>query len=378
LKGDGDTVIEDICQADDRIKYLSLFGREILDREKQRQEMLVSTGHRRFELVAVLGLLAINCLLFFIFPPYILAWITCSLLLLALYPLTMIVPSLIRGMKGRSGNREKSYLKTLQSLHLMRTGEQFIHILWNIFFINLRSVGTALVIFCGTNLLITITLFLVFRQEMEPAAIIIGQFFLFFTAFLLALVLKPYSHRFEVLAGSVAERVRHRRPLSWGLLLVTGITGTILALYLLSAFLFPGNTAMRLMEREELRPSRVFFQLLIILLSQFLIVRYIHSLESRRTTRRISKSVERFVREEVLVLVDRARSGEITAESVDCRRFRELMTGLLEAKMYRTVTRGIAGSFLLYLFSPDFSLIMDDETLRILVGHMSIQERREK
>jgi hypothetical protein len=378
LKGDGSTVIEDICKADDRIEYLSLFGKEILDREKQRQEMLVSMGHRRVELVVVLGLLSINSLLFLVFPPYILAWITCSLLLLALYPLTMIVPSLIRGMKERSGNREKTYLKTLQSLHLMRTGEQFIHILWNVFFINLRSVATALVIFCGTNLLITVTLFLVLRQEVETAAIIIGQFFLFFTVFLLALVLKPYSHRFEVLAGSVAARLRHRRPLVWALLLVTGVTGIILALYLLSAFLFPGNTAMRLLEREDLLPSRVFLQLLIILLSQFLIVRYIHSLQSRRTTRLVSKSMEQYVRDEVLVLVDRVRSGEITQEAVDCSRFRQLMTGLLEAKMYRTVTRGIAGSFLLYLFSPDFSEIMDDETLRILVGHMSIQERRER
>jgi hypothetical protein len=281
-------------------------------------------------------------------------------------------------MMGRSGYREKSYLKTLQSLHLMRTGEQFIHILWNIFFINLKSVGTAVVIFCGTNLIAAVTLFLVLRQEMGLAAIITGQFTLFFAVFLLSLVLKPYSRRFEVLASAVAKWVQRRRPLAWGLLSVTGFTGFLLALYLLWAFLFPGNTAMRLLEREDLLPTRVFLQLLIILLSQFLIVRYIHSLQSRRTTRRVSQSMERYVRDEVLVLVDRARSGEITAESVDCSRFRQLMTGLLEAKMYRTVTRGIAGSFLLYLFSPDFSQIMDDETLRILVGHMSIQERRER
>jgi hypothetical protein len=371
-------VIEDICEAEDRMEYLSRFGQEILDREKQRQEMLVSTGHRRFELVVVLGLLSLNSLLFLVFPPYILGWITCSLLLLALYPLTMIVPALIRWMMGRSGYREKSYLKTLQSLHLMRTGEQFIHILWNIFFINLKSVGTAVVIFCGTNLIAAVTLFLVLRQEMGLAAIITGQFTLFFAVFLLSLVLKPYSRRFEVLASAVAKWVQRRRPLAWGLLSVTGFTGFLLALYLLWAFLFPGNTAMRLLEREDLLPTRVFLQLLIILLSQFLIVRYIHSLQSRRTTRRVSQSMERYVRDEVLVLVDRARSGEITAESVDCGRFRQLMTGLLEAKMYRTVTRGIAGSFLLYLFSPDFSQIMDDETLRILVGHMSIQERRER
>jgi len=371
-------VVEDICKAGDRIEYLSLFGQEILDREKQRQEMLVSTGHPRFELVVVLGLLSANSLLFLVFPPYILGWITCSLLLLALYPLTMIVPSLIRWMMGRSGNREKSYLKTLQSLHLMRTGEQFLHILWNIFFINLRSVGTAVVIFCGTNLIAAATLFLVLRQEMGLAAIITGQFILFFTVFLLALVLKPYSRRFEVLASAVAGWVQRRRPLVWGLLFAFGFTGFILALYLLWAFLFPGNTAMRLLEREDLLPSRVFLQLLIILVSQFLIVRYIHSLQSRRTTRRVSRSMERYVREDVLGLVDRVRAGEITAESVDCGRFRQLMTGLLEAKMYRTVTRGIAGSFLLYLFTPDFSQIMDEETLRNLAGHMSIQERREK
>ncbi|MDD1654675.1 MAG: hypothetical protein LUO91_03090 [Methanomicrobiales archaeon] len=371
-------MIEDICEADDRIEYLSRFGQEILALEKQRQEMLVSTGHRRFEPVVVLGLLSLNSLLFLVFPPYILGWITCSLLLLALYPLTMLVPSLIRWMRVRTGNREKSYLKTLQSLHLMRTGEQFIHILWNIFFINLRSVGTALVIFCGINLLAAVTLFLVLHQEMGLAAIITGQFFLFFTVFLLSLVLKPYSRRFEVLASAVTKWVQRRGPLVWGLLSVIGFTGLILTLFLLSAYLFPGNTAMQLMEREELRPSRVLLQLLILLLSQFLIVRYIHSLQSRRTTRRISESLERFVRDDVLVLVDRARSGEITAESVDCSRFRQLMTGLLEAKMYRTVTHGIGGFFLLYLFSPDFSQIMDDETLRILVGHMSIQERRER
>ena len=378
MEGDGETVIEDICKAGDRIEYLSRVGQEILDREKRRQEMLLSTGHRRVELVAVLGLLSANSLLFLVFPPYILAWVACSLLLLALYPLTMIVPSLIRWMMRGSGNREKSSLKTLQSLHLMRTGEHFIHILWNIFFINLRSAGTALVVFCGTNLVAALTLFLVIRQETGLAVLITGQFFLFFTVFLLSLVLRPYSRRFEVLAGAVTRWVQRRRPLVWGLLSVTGFTGFILALYLLWAFLFPGNTAMRLLEREDLLPSRVFFQLLLILLSQFLIVRYIHSLQSRRTTRRVSRSVERYVREDVLVLVDRVQSGEITAESVDCGRFRQLMTGLLEAKMYRTVTRGIAGSFLLYLFTPDFSQIMDEKTLRNLAGHMSIQERREK
>ncbi|HMK15692.1 MAG TPA: hypothetical protein VK450_02100, partial [Methanomicrobiales archaeon] len=240
-------MVEDICEADDRMAYLSRFGQEILEREKRRQELLLSTGHRQLEGLIVLGLLSVNFLLFLVFPQYILAWLTCSLLLLALYPLTMLLPPLVRGLVRRSGSRERKYVKTLKSLHLMRTGEHFVHILWNIFFINLRSAGTALVIFCGTNLLAAVTLFLVLRQKDELAAIVTGQFLLYFMAFLLALLLKPYGHRFEVFAGTVAGRVRRQGPLLLGLLLFLGIAGILLALVLLSAFLFPEGTALRLL-----------------------------------------------------------------------------------------------------------------------------------
>jgi hypothetical protein len=196
----------------------------------------------------------------------------------------------------------------------------------------------------------------------------------FFVLYLLVLVIKPYNYRFEAFARKVVFWFQRQKHIIWAVLSFLGALGVILALFLLWGYLFPGTVAIRLMNLEHVSPLRWFLELSILIISQFLLIRFIHSLQSRRTSYHISKALVRFVNDEVLTLVNQIRAGERDEQSIDCDQYRRMMTGLLEAKMYRTIKSEIFGSFPLYLFESDLSLLFGQETITILRGHMSIRD----
>jgi hypothetical protein len=367
-------MVEDVCHASSRVDYLAFYGEEILDRERERQRILSPSEHRRIESGIILTVLAVNALLFLYFPQYVIAWIICSLFMIGIYPLSMLIILLIKGIRQRTDEHYDNYIKTLKSLRLMKEKEYLIHMAWNVFFINSRSIGTALVVFCATNILAALVFYLVIRQATDLAILIAGQFMVFFVLYLLVLVLKPYNYRFEKFAGTVIIWFRRQKHIIWAILIFLGALGVLLALFLLWGYLFPGTVAIKLMTLEHVSPLRSFFELSIIIVSQFLLIRFIHSLQSRRTSYHISTSLVKFVNDEVLTVVNQIRAGDRDEQSIDCEEYRRLMTGLLEAKMYRTVKSETLGFFPLYLFQSDLSLILGKETIDILRGHMSIRD----
>ena len=172
-------MVEDICDASSRIDYLVLYGEEILERERAREQILTSGRHRRIESGIILTVLAVNALLFLYFPLYVIAWIICSLFMIGIYPLSTLILLLIRGIRQRKEEHHDNYIKTLKSLKLLKEQEYFIHMGWNVFFINSRSIGTALVVFCATNILAALVFYLVIRQAINLATLVAGQFVVF-------------------------------------------------------------------------------------------------------------------------------------------------------------------------------------------------------
>jgi len=371
-------MVENICALPSRITYLEQFSREVMERERKRKELLATIDHRRIEDIIVIAILSINAFLFFNFPIYVTTWIICSLLLISFYPILSLIPALARWLiKKRKGHQE-NHIKFLQALKMLKKSEQFYHSEWIIFFINMRSAAIALIALCSSNILAAIGYIFILRQDIEIGSFVAIQFLLFFILYFLAIILKPYNKTFEVWIGHIAENLQKKKPIIWVILLIIGIFGFFAALYFLAAYLSPATTALIVMEWEHIGPLDFILEFSFILISQYIFIRYIHSLESRRMTAWVSAAIENFVQKNVIPIIEKARQGEINEADIECTQYRTLMASLLEAKMFKTFVTSIYGLYPIYYFKPDLSLILDEETLSALKGHMSLVDKSKK
>lgn len=365
-------MVEDVCRASDRIGDLDRFSREVLQREQKRKELLVTHVHWRVEALIVFCIVSVNAFFFVFFPQYVIFWIICSLFVIGFSPLVQLLQALAKTMVKKRVPDEEKYVKTLQAFKMLRKSEQFYHIEWSVFFINMRSAAIALGLLCSSNIFAAVGYLLIVRHDAEIGFFIAIQFFLFFLLFTAVILLKPYNRSFETGIGKIVAILKRQNLAIRIIILFLGATGFFTALFFLAGFLSPSATALGMLEREEINLLHFIPEFFIIIFSQFTLVRYIHSLESRRMTLKISDAIARSLQNDVISVLQGVQSGIIDEKEVDCVRFRTMMTSLLEARMFTTVVSDIFGLFPLYRFKPDLSLITDDETLKILRGHMSI------
>jgi hypothetical protein len=365
-------MVEDICRASDRIGDLNRFSREVLQREQKRKELLVTRVHWRIEALIVFCIVAVNASFFVFFPQYVIFWIICSLFVIGFSPLVQIFQALVKTIVKKRVPDEEKYVKTLQAFKMLRKSEQFYHIEWSVFFINMRSVAIALGLLCSSNIFAATGYLLIVRHDAGIGFFIAIQFFLFFLLFTAVILLKPYSRSFETGIGRIVTLLKRQNLAIRIILLFLSATGFFIALFFLAGFLSPSATALGMLEREKINYLHFIPEFFIIFFSQFTLVRYIHSLESRRMTLKVSDGIVRSLQNDVISVLQKVQSGFIDEKEVDCMHLRTMMTTLLEARMFTTVVTDIFGLFPLYLFKPDLSLITDDETLKILRGHMSI------
>ena len=365
-------MVEDVCYASDRISYLDRFSREVLQREQKRRELLVTHVHRRIEAVIVFFIVTVNAIFFVVFPRYVIFWIICSLFVIGFSPLVQAFQALAKMITKKRAPDEEKYVKTLQAFKMLRKSEQFYHIEWSVFFINMRSAAVALGLLCSSNIFAAVGYLLILRQDSGIGFFIAIQFFLFFLLFTSVILLKPYNRTFEVYVAKIAAVLKKQKLVIRIILLLLGIAGFFTALFFLAAFLSPPATAFGILEREKIDLLHFIPEFFLILISQFTLVRYIHSLESRRMTLKVSDAITRSLQNDVISVLQKVQSGIIDEKEMDCVHLRTMMTSLLEARMFTTVVSDIFGLFPLYLFRPDLTLITDTETLKILRGHMSI------
>jgi len=365
-------MVEDICRASDRISYLDGFSREVLQREQKRKELLVTHVHRRVEALIVFFIVTINALFFIFFPSYVIFWIITSLFVVGFSPLVQLFQALVKTIAKKQVPDEEKYVKTLQALKMLKKSEQFYHIEWSIFFINMRSAAIALGLLCSSNIFAAVGYLLIVRHDAGIGFFISIQFFLFFLLFTAVILLKPYSRSFETGIGKIVALLKRQNLAIRIILLFLGLTGFFTALFFLAGYLSLPVTALGMLEREKINLLHFIPEFFIILFSQFTLIRYIHSLESRRMTLTVSDAIARSLQNDVISILQKVQSGILDEKEMDCVHLRTMMTSLLEARMFTTVVSDIYGLFPLYLFKPDLTLITDDETLKILRGHMSL------
>ena len=154
----------------------------------------------------------------------------------------------------------------------------------------------------------------------------------------------------------------------------TGVLGFLLTLSAFLTFLFPGITVWEIMNEGKVGPLKNFVELVLILLAQYVIIRYMHSIFSRRLILRINRSISAYILADVLPILGNAAPGQGREGQPGntCEDYRETATLLIEARMYKIQSDSIFGYFPIFFIQPDLTTILDKETLETLRGHMEL------
>jgi hypothetical protein len=245
----------------------------------------------------------------------------------------------------------------------------------------MRSLSTVspwlppIILLCSSDLLIVVILAIFEIHSLRIILIITGQSVVIIIYYLSIYYLKPYSHRFLERIRLVRRRFHRKSYMIFVLVAATGILGLLLTVTALLAFLFPGITVWEILNEGKITPVKNFTELVLVFLVQYVIVRFMHGLFSRRLMLRINRTIAGYITTEVLPALQKDRAGLDSGSGPDsiCEDYREIATRLIEARMYAIRSASIFGHFPVYYIQPDLTMILDKETLGTLRGHMELR-----
>ena len=365
----------DICREENKEEFLVRFAESILDQERAWEDRLIKTRTSPYETGIFLTALAGIILFAFVFPVFLFIWIASSLFIIMFYPLTIALPSIVMLTMRHSETTIREYMRTLRGIGIIRHRDSFMYVLWNAFFINSQPLAIPIILLCISDLVIAALLWFFEVHPLRIILIITGQSVVIIVYYLSIYYLKPYTHRFLERMRKLRSRFHRKGYMMVILVAATGILGLFLTVTALLAFLFPGITVWEVLNEGKVTPVKNFTELALIFLAQYVIVRFMHGLFSRRLMLRINRSISGFIASDVLPALEKNRSLPDSGVGADsrCDNYREIATWLIEARMYKTQSASIAGRFTVFFIQPDLTMILEKETLGTLRGHMELQ-----
>jgi hypothetical protein len=365
----------DICKEENKKEFLAGFAGDILAGEHRWEDHLSQIRARPVDTGILAAALAGTILFSFTFRNYPILWVASSLFIMMFYPLTFVLPALVTLTTARSETTIREYMRTLRGIGIIHHRDSFLLIVWNAFFINSQPLAIPIILLCISDLVTAVILMLFEVHPLRIILIIIAQSVVIIIFYLSIYYLKPYSHGFLERVRSMRRHFHQRGYKVFLLVAATGIFGVILSVSALLTLLFPGITVWEVMNEGKITPVKNFSELVFIFLAQYVIVRYMHGIASRKLILRINRSISEYVTTAVLPALEKGVSGQgVGDDPTDtCEDYRGIATCLIEAKMYKIHSASIFGHFPVYFIQPDLTMILDKETLNTLRGHMEIR-----
>lgn len=311
--------------------------------------------------VAVLAV-ALPAICIAVLPRGAYLWVGATLLFEMAYPVLLLLSSL-RHRRPRAGDR--AYLRTLRSLGLLEPGRKLGYLAGNAFVINARAVAPALAWFAAVDLLVALG-----WLGGEPPARGLGLVIAIQSALALALGLAvwrmtPGVGRLRERAAAVRARFTAHRAIGLALLFFLSVPVAFAAVVLLSILVLPGPPVIRVLAEGRISPLVQTLEFAVLLAGLYAVTRTVHGVESRRLARQVAEAIVQYV--------DRELAPRLDGDAVtDCEGYRELATGLLEARVYRFERGTVFGRLPVYTLAPDLTLVADPETLAALRGHLDL------
>ena len=329
--------------------------------ERQRQRDLYASGTSGRITLIILGMaILINILLFFSNPLYPLLFTSASFFLFMFYFVTLLIPHNLRESPLPQTEISR-YLARLCENGIIVSTKRFSRVFLNAFFINCRPLfyGFALIFSFDIVLVIAMTARGVLPSSstgivlLESVAIILFYF--------LVWRLEPYTLEFFSGVSGVKERLIQKRipaPVVSSLIFLSAVLALVGILSTL--VLLPGMSVNNILSVAELKElSHFFLAIGVLLVSQYVIMRYIHGITSRDLLERFSQRKTACLIKQIEITGQAGGSptgpADADAETAAVCRAAEL---LLETRIYQVEKKTLLGAFPVYIVNPDFSLVL--------------------
>jgi len=333
---------------------------------EQRAQLLAADGTRFPEQVILAICLLVNGIFFLARPDYIPLFIAASFYLNMFYFVSLLVPT-SRSQAVLIKPDIARFFSWLQKIGLVPGTSRMTRLVMNAFFINSRALSSGICFIFSVDLVFSLIAFKAGEVPSFTLQIVILQELLILVFYALVWKTEPFSTKFVRNVEKVKDRMHREKVPSWVItaLFFSGFVVS-LVLFITTIILLPGITVTMLLSESGLSAiGYLVFLLATLALSQYFVVRFIHGISSRTMARRLFD----FKEEALAGLPGNDRDREAFHEPEPGERL-DLMTILLESKIYQVEQNSLAGLFPVYVVNPDFSVLMDSSILTAITGYI--------
>jgi hypothetical protein len=343
-----------------------MIARELQTVRTKRSALLAPGTRPGWELLVLLGCILINGIYLLFRPDYFTLFIAASFYLNMGYFITLLIPTGAGG--GQMSMPEiAKFQGWLKENGVKTSTTRFTRIFINSFLINSRGLSLGIGLLFSVDILMVLIAFLE-GLPLHTTAIIIGQSIFFIAFYYLVWRTEPFTSRFSRDLDKVRNRLAQDLP-PWliSILFLTGFLLVVLV-FLTTIILLPGMTLDAFVTQSGLADmAHLFGLILILVVSQYFIIRAIHGITSRAMAERLLDHRESAL---VELLAEEAGRDEVAAGSGDTDDEFETTSALLESRIYLIKRNTLLGTFPVFVVDLDFSVLLDTTTRTVITGHI--------
>ncbi|MDD1679109.1 MAG: DUF1129 domain-containing protein [Methanomicrobiales archaeon] len=350
-----------------------------IEEEKDRQTRLLKSDIKvHHNTLFIVGGLLLNILAASLLPNYLVYWIAASFFLYVLAPLVMLIPTRRKEVIFPAKKDLEKYLLIVKQYGLSKDTQTLGHIIWNVFFINSQAIAIAYVmIFAIDALFAALSGFYLQTLPSATSVQVILTSLAIIVFFGGIWMYKPYSHHFIDSVFSLHSRIKTRLKKAWKVILVMGAISAALSILVVTAMLLPGFILGEVVSAPDVINAGSAFPIFFIFFSQLAMVRYLQGVYSKDLVLGFSEKRVTLLKEILPRLSvcppDREKFRTLSPE--EClQSYEDLKKLYIRSKMYTHTFHHLFGYLPVYVVVPDFKLILDKGTLRLLEGDIALED----
>jgi hypothetical protein len=365
-RGTADTLWQETAAIQQLIKN------EIHAVHEQQRELRTQGQTGYITIIILLLCIFLNVAFLLMLKDYFALFITASFYMFMIYFITLLVP-IGAGVQSFRLERIRQFFSTLYHNGIISTTDRFTHIFLDVFLINSRVLFQGFLIVFLCDLVFATIAFIKGDFSTWTTVVIMFQSISIILFYFLVWRFEPYSTKFQTGVQGLKDMFINRRYPAWIITLTFSTAALLLLFAILSTIiLLPGFTVKTLLTLTGLENLGNFvFLIVILIMSQYFVVRFFHGISSERMATQFSDAKIGHLQllQKGYPATPSTSNGSLENQSPSTDEIREVTSGLLKSKIYHVEVRDIYGLFPVFIVNPDFSVILDEQMIKIITGY---------
>ena len=345
------------------VPFRHVIEAELATVQKSRNLLVTEGSFGILHGVILFCCLLVNALFIAARRDYFALFIAASFYLNMFYFISLLIPTSRNSGGIRKGDIKK-FLSWIQDIGIKAGTTQFTRLFLNAFFINSRTLSLGIGMIFSVDIVFTIIAYMILHVSLGGTLIVISQCAIIAVFYFLIWKIEPFSFAFMKNVEIMKTRLTDNKvpPILISAMFMLGI-GFAVILILVTIILLPGITVTAFLTDSGIAVLGHLVALIVMLaISQYFIIRYIHGISSRLMARRLLDYKENTLRDLL--------EHDIRGTGAALKNPYELTTLLLESKIYQVRQNTLLGTFPVYFVDLDFSVMLDSTTLTAIQGYI--------